>query len=176
MKFIKAIALSALLAISAPFTANAANLFTENFTFNSTTDVFFFLELFGPAAPANGISPTAGDTATINVTNNLQAGTDLSVTAGLPASVNPADGFVPATVFSWAGDADVALDNADISTVIAFGATDTLTITFGTLAKPFTNLDVRFNAVPLPAGFLLLLTALGGMGFVARRRAAAAAV
>jgi hypothetical protein len=57
----------------------------------------------------------------------------------------------------------------EVATVLAFGASDTLTVSWGDVTGDFADIDLAVAAVPLPAGILLLGTALGGLG-VARRR------
>lgn len=60
------------------------------------------------------------------------------------------------------------------SVALAAGETQTLTVFYDDVERGDV-LGARFSAVPLPAGVLLMLSALGGLAFMGRRRSAAAA-
>ncbi|WP_257884056.1 VPLPA-CTERM sorting domain-containing protein [Roseobacter insulae] len=72
-----------------------------------------------------------------------------------------------------AGNSFVTDITSGDSTIFGRTAPGTYTFTIDGLNNFDALYDIRITAVPLPAGGLLLLTALGGLGIARRRRAAA---
>lgn len=100
-------------------------------------------------------------------------------------SLNPVSGFTDATV-EWNSAADgtgttfASLTTAEVAagakliTPFAGGDTKWLIAKWTDVSADKSNFDLRVEAVPLPASLALFLAALGGLGLVARRRAAVA--
>lgn len=59
-----------------------------------------------------------------------------------------------------------------VTTTIAFGASDTLTVSWGDVTGDFADIDLAVAAVPLPAAGLLLLGGLGAMAASRRKKKA----
>lgn len=164
----KRIALAAAL-LFFPFAAHAITL-TDGATGTFTTgaEQFFF-----DPAPTNFL---AGQTVTLTFQNDT--GGQLNIGAGAPGTVNPGSAFpTPADqpVFSFAGAGPTILHLGTIFTSIAAGDNIVLTILFPSASAGLASVDVFVSQVPLPAGILLIVSALAGLGWVGRRRVTAAA-
>jgi hypothetical protein len=109
---------------------------------------------------------TSATSATVGVT----IGTVLQFTASFSGGV----------IVEWLNGQSVAIPGGtpaaifNLSTVLGAGLSDTLRVTYGDpTGGGIADIDLSIAAVPLPAGGLLLLGALGGLVALRRRKTAA---
>lgn len=123
---------------------------------------------------------TGGDadgSATFTFVNQTGQGTQLSIADGT-VQQSMVGQFAGGVTASWASgeSATVAASNTSIgggfsiSSYLAAGASDVLTISWAGAQGFKSNIDFAVAAVPLPAGVMLLGTALVGMGAVGARK------
>lgn len=167
---LKTVVLAATLAV-APFAANAFSVgagsnLSNGGNYNINSGPFFWDATFtaadGPGSVSFSFANSGGTGQTVGVTqgtvlqfsgqfNGLTVawgnGTSQSVAAGQNAIIN-------------------------VSSFLANNAVDMLTISWGNVTGVKANIDIDVAAVPVPAGILLLGTALVGMGALTRRKAA----
>lgn len=99
-------------------------------------------------------------------------------------TLNPLDGFVDPfiqwnTAANGSGTTLAFLDSATLTggglttmvLNILAGDTRYLIVSWADIAENLSNWDVRVEAVPLPAGLLLFLSGLAGIGFLGRYKA-----
>lgn len=118
----------------------------------------------------------AGGAAIFDFFNSSAATQTIGVTVG--TILQSIGAFTGGVTVSWLGGESVFIaqdvtDTFSISTTIAALGSDTLSIVFGDPTGDRSTIDVTVQAVPLPAPFLLLLSALGGLGFISYRRRSA---
>jgi len=170
----KTLALAAAIAM-APFAANAFSVNpTSNISNGGTYEIengpFYWDATFTGADGSGSVSfsftNTTGSDAHIQVADgSVGQGFAGYFSQGVTASwANGGSTFIPGAQTSVGGGWSVA-------TYIADNATDTLTISWAGAKGLKSDIDFTVAAVPLPAGVLLLGTALVGMGaFGARRK------
>ena len=185
----KALGLAAAVALAAPLSAQAVTTLVPGGTFDILSDDEFVFELtsgvnamnqpiplglvdlaftFTLTPPPNKISAIAFQ-ATISTGAQLPqmnfASSDLVYTAG--------SGFAGATI----SDASIVQFGgsflATLTTVfnVSNGLTQVLNIGFNAPVG-FTQISLQVQPIPLPASVLLLLSAVAGLGFATRRKAA----
>ena len=140
MKLMKlaGVALAASLAF-APVAAKAAvvnitdditDAVATNVSITNQSDIFIY-----DASLQNVVS---GQQAIFTFSNDT--GSNLTLGAGLPATVNPTGSF-PAGTMSWSGGTTVALEGGQTNTVLTAGSTGTLTVFFGDQVGSLANVD-----------------------------------
>ena len=116
---------------------------------------------------------------TFDFFNSSATQTTVGVTIGTVLQSTAA--FTGGLTAAWLAGGSVTIpegvtDSFQISTLLGAGATDTLKINYGAVvggSAGRADLDLTVAAVPLPAGGLLLLGALGGLAALRRRKQAA---
>lgn len=162
------LAIAASLAL-APFAANAYSVSSNNNIANGgsydiNSGPFFWDATFTGADGAGSVTFTF---------NNNTGG---SQTAGVAqGTILQFSGQFDGVTVSWGNGQSQSVApgvNAiiNVSTLLAANGADTLTVAWGNVSGIKANIDLDIAAVPLPAGFLLLGTALVGAGALARRR------
>jgi hypothetical protein len=160
--------------------ANGATLVIQNGSLNFTTGTILTEPGVGSSGytwNGGGSFTITGSVAALGLSGTLLSGTFLSPVSALPTvlpvgSLLVFSGYAQSTLvgqlaqyFGIAGDGSLAL------TGISFGVPNAFAPD-GSFSLASTNTDVDFFPVPVPAALPLFLTALAGIGVIARRRAA----
>ena len=166
--------------VLAPLTASAVTLDPSNsLSDGGTYDIFngpyFFGATFDKNDSAGSYSFTFSNNSTSSLAMAVSIGTILQSTLQFLGGV---------TVFWQSGESAFIPDNRptdafNLSTLIAAGASDVLTLQFGDPSgarNGSANIDLTVDGtpapVPVPASGLLLIGALGGMALLRRRKTA----
>lgn len=166
--FITAAVLAAmpLMAGAATISTNIADAPTLNDVFGANNPYHFSGEFANEAA--GSISYVFENTTASSIVLSVAEGTVQQTAAGSFGA--------PGVVLSWAAGESDTVDSGvngfigPVSTFIAAGATDTLTVTWGAVSG-ITDIDFTVvSTVPVPAGVLLMGTALAGFGVMRRRK------
>jgi len=161
MKNLKTLALVAAMALSAPISASALSFYGDignggTYSFSSGEQ-----NLIAQAIAAEG----AGSF-TFNVTN------DMASTGTFKFGVPFLNNSLPGGTFSFGptlGGASASGLSSAFDLALLAGETATITVMYNGLSKGDV-LGARFSAVPLPAGIVLLLSALGMTALVRGRK------
>lgn len=140
------------------------NTIADGGTYDIKAGPYFWDATFNGGDAAGSVSFTFTNAALSSATAGVTQGTVLQFTGSF-------DGVTVA----WAngGSQSVAPNtNAiiNISTLITGGSSDVLTVSWGAVSGAKANIDLDIAAVPLPAGGLLLTTALVGAAGLRRKR------
>lgn len=169
---LKALAVAAIVAVT-PFAASAATVsptatIADTGIYDIADGPFFWGIDLVDNDVADSVSFTFENNGAIDQAIGLAEGTLLQISGALD--------FL---TVSWAGgethtmnaiqSAVTTVMTFDVKSVIGASSSDVLTISWGAVDGQFANIDIIVSAVPLPAGGLLLIGALGALG-VARRR------
>lgn len=167
---LKSLVIAAALAV-APFAANAfsvggSSTLSNGGSYDINSGPFFWDATFTGADGAGSVSFTFGNNSTGTSTVGVTQGTVLQFS-----------GQFDGVTVSWGNGSSQTVapgQNAilNVSSLLAAGGSDTLTVAWGAVSGVKANIDIDVAAVPLPAGFLLLGTALVGAGAFATRRKA----
>lgn len=173
---LKTLAIAAIVAV-APFAANAfsvnpsANI-ADGGSYEIANGPYYWDATFTGADGSGSVS--------FSFTNTTGSDAHLQIADGTVGQSN-AGRFANGVTASWANGESAFIPGSNtsvgggwsISTFIADNATDVLTISWAGAQGFKSDIDFTIAAVPLPAGVLLLGTALVGMGaFGARRKTA----
>lgn len=168
----KSMAVAAALALS-PAGASAisldpANNISNGGSYNVLSGPFFWDATFSGGDGAGSVSFTFGNPASAAQTVGVTQGTVLQFS-----------GQFNGVTVSWGNGTSQTVApgvNAiiNVSSILASGASDVLTVSWGAVTGSRANIDLDIQAVPLPATLAMLLTALlAGVGLKARSRKSA---
>lgn len=184
----KALGLAAALATAAPLSAQAVTLLTPGGTFDILSDTEFLYEFAGPVSgvvdlhftfkltpPPNNRHVFAvqftGTGASAALPQLNFASSDQTYVAGVGFSgPTISDGVIAA--ISTVGNSTSFLISASTALNSTNGLTQVLNLGFLADSARTTQISLNVQSIPLPASVLLLLTAVGGLGFMSRRKAA----
>lgn len=170
LSILRAAGISALLALS-PAIGSAATLSPSNNIVSGSSyqlgggAYFFGVDLSG----------TVEDGSYSFVFDNTAAA-DETVVISIGAALQGLPRFGGGVTVAWAGGDDIFIrgsrsETFELKSIIAANSSDTLSVTFSNPTGSGTgNVTLTVGAVPLPAGGLLLLAALGSAAFLRRRK------
>lgn len=164
-----AVSIAMLPAAASAVTLDATNNITNTGSFDIFGGPYFFGASFSGTDTSGMFSFDFFNSSATDKTVGVTVGTVLQSTAKFIGGVT-AEWLNGNSIFIPEGKTQVF----EITTLLAAGSSDTLKITFGDPSGGGrADIDLTVAAVPLPAGGLLLLGALGGLAALRRRKQAA---
>ncbi|MFN3262676.1 MAG: VPLPA-CTERM sorting domain-containing protein [Pikeienuella sp.] len=184
----KALGLAAALAAAAPLSAQAVTTLIPGGTFDIASDTEFVFEFAGPVSgvvdlhftftltpPPNNrhvfaVQFTGTGASAANPQLNFAATNQTYVAGSGFSGPTISDGVV--TAIATIGNSTSFLMSASTALNSVNGLTQVLNLGF--LAGPGSTTQISLNvqSIPLPASALLLISAVAGLGFMSRRKAA----
>lgn len=146
------------------FSVDSMSNISNGGSYDVASGPFFWDATFTGADGAGSVVFDFANTSSSSTTLGLAQGTVLQFS-----------GQFDGVTASWANGQSQSVapgENAiiNISSLLAQGTSDLLTISWGNVTGSRANIDIDVAAVPLPAGAALLGTALLGFGAFSRRR------
>ena len=184
----KALGLAAALATAAPLSAQAVTILTPGGTFDILSDTEFLYEFDGTLSGVVDLDFTF--TLTPPPNNRHIFAIQFSGTGA--AAANPDLNFATTnqTYTAGSGFSGPTISEGVVQSIITFGGVTSFILTASTALNATngltqvlnlgflagggseTQISLNVQSIPLPASVLLLLTAVGGLGFMSRRKAA----